>query len=91
MMGLDARRLVFIDETWPNTSFTRLRGRAPRGQRLIDKVPLGHWVSMTFVAALRVDGLSAPMVLEGAMDGRTMRSCKTLRPGGRKACSYDVR
>jgi len=69
MTGLDVERLVFIDETWTNTSFTRLRGRAERGQRLIDKVPLSHWVTMTFVAALRAHGLTAPMVLEGAMDG----------------------
>jgi transposase len=69
MIGLDVERLVFIDETWTNTSFTRLRGRAKRGQRLIDKTPLSHWVTMTFVAALRANGLTAPMTLEGAMDG----------------------
>jgi transposase len=48
---------------------TRLRGRCPRGRRLIDKVPLGRWHTTTFVAALRYDGLTAPMVLDGPING----------------------
>ena len=39
-------------------------GRCPRGQRLIAKVPYGHWKTLTFVAALRCDGLTAPCVLD---------------------------
>ena len=69
MIGLDPRRFVFIDETWAKTNLTRLRGRAPRGQRLIAKVPYGHWKTTTFVAALRYDRLTAPMVVDGAMNG----------------------
>jgi hypothetical protein len=48
---------------------TRLYGRAPRGRRLFAKAPFGHWKTTTFVAALRKDGLSAPMVLDGPMTG----------------------
>ena len=49
---------------------TRLYGRAPRGQRLLAKAPFGHWKTTTFVAALRRDGLGAPMVLDGPMTGQ---------------------
>ena len=50
---LDAARLVFIDETAVSTNMVRLRGRAPRGVRVIGAVPLGRWETITFVAALR--------------------------------------
>jgi len=69
MPGLDPGRLVFIDETGANTKMTRRYGRCPRGERLVDAVPHGHWKTTTFVAALRSDGLTAPMVLDGAMTG----------------------
>ena len=52
----------------------RLRGRAPRGVRLIGRVPLGNWETITFVAALRHNKLTAPMVLEGAMSGEMFRA-----------------
>jgi hypothetical protein len=48
---LDPRRLVFVDETWAKTNMTRSHGRAPRGQRLVGKVPHGRWTTMTFIAA----------------------------------------
>jgi transposase len=48
---------------------TRLYGRAPRGRRLLAKAPFGHWKTTTFVAALRCNGLTAPMVLDGPMTG----------------------
>ena len=51
------------------TKMTRLYGRAPRGQRLVAKVPHGHWKTLTLVAALRIDGVTAPYVIDGAMDG----------------------
>ena len=66
---LDPARLVFIDETAVSTNMVRLRGRAPRGIRLIGRVPLGAWKTITFVAALRHDKMVAPMVIEGAMSG----------------------
>jgi transposase len=69
MPGLDPKTLVFLDETGANTKMTRRYGRAPRGQRVIKAVPHGHWKTTTFVAALRADGLVAPMVIDGAMNG----------------------
>lgn len=66
---LDPSRLVFIDETWVKTNMTRPRGRAPRGRRLVDKVPHGHWKTTTFLAALRCTGMTAPLVVDGAING----------------------
>ena len=48
---------------------TRLRGRAPRGERLIGKTPHGHWKLTTFIAALRHDQITAPMVIDRPMNG----------------------
>ena len=66
---LDPSHLVFIDETGVATNMVRRYGRCPRGERLIAKVPHGHWKTMTLVAALRIDGIKAPYVMDGAMDG----------------------
>lgn len=66
---LRAKRLVFIDETAVTTKMVRLYGRAPIGERLVAKVPHGHWKTLTLVAALRVDGVTAPYVIDGPMDG----------------------
>jgi transposase len=83
---LDPARLVFIDETGVSTNMARLRGRAPRGERVIGRVPLGEWKTITFVAGLRHDGLTAPMVIEGPMNGEVFRAyveqclVATLRP-----------
>ena len=66
---LDSTKLVFIDETSVNTNMVRLYGRAPCGVRLVDHVPFGHWETMTFVSALRHDGMVAPMLIEGPMNG----------------------
>jgi transposase len=65
----DPAKLVFIDETCTNTMMVRLRGRSPRGERLIGYAPHGHWKTITFVAGLRLNGMTAPCVLEGAMNG----------------------
>jgi transposase len=66
---LRAPRLVFIDETAVTTKMVRHYGRSPRGERLVSGVPHGHWKTLTLVAALRIDGLTAPYVIDGAMDG----------------------
>ena len=68
MLDLDPRRLVFLDETAANTKMTRLYGRARRGQRVVGRAPHGHWKTTTFLAALRHDGLSAPLVVDGPMN-----------------------
>src|SRR6201997_4674965 len=63
----DPARLVFIDETATSTNMVRLRGRCPRGERLIGRVPQGHWKTITFVAGLRHDKIVAPFVVDGPM------------------------
>ena len=71
---LDPARLVFIDETAVSTNMVRLKGRAPRGTRVIGTVPLGTWETLTFVGALRHNKMTAPMVIEGAMTGEMFRA-----------------
>jgi transposase len=66
---LDPKRLVFIDETWAKTNMAPTHGRCRRGQRLYAKVPHGRWKTTTFIAALRHDGITAPFVLDGPING----------------------
>jgi transposase len=61
--------LIFIDETWTKTNMTRYYGWAEVGHRLVDAVPHGHWNTSTFIAGLRQDGLVAPCVFDGAING----------------------
>ena len=61
--------MVFIDETGASTKMARLHGRSPRGERCRAAIPHGHWKTTTFTAALRLDRLIAPMVLDGPMNG----------------------
>ena len=67
--SLDPAKLVFIDETGTSTNMARLRGRGKRGRRVIGRVPQGHWKTMTFVAGLRQDAITAPFVIDQAMTG----------------------
>jgi transposase len=60
---------VFIDETWTKTNMAPLRGWSPKGQRLPGRVPHGHWKTMTFLAALRCDQVTAPCVFDGPING----------------------
>ena len=66
---LDTTRLVFLDETAITTNMVRVRGRCPRGERLVSHVPQGEWKTITCIAGLRHNKMTAPMVIEGAMDG----------------------
>ena len=67
-------RLVFLDETWASTNMTPARGRSPKGCRCVGQVPWGHWKTTTFVCALRCDGLIAPLVLDGPINGEVFRA-----------------
>jgi len=85
---LDPARPVSLDETRATTNMTRSRGRAPRGERPVCPVPHGRWrTTTTFLCALRADGLLAPLVLDGAVDGPAFLAwvermlAPTLRPG----------
>ena len=80
-------KLVFIDESSMKTNMTRRYGRAKRGQRLVAAVPHGHWKTTTFLGALRCDGLTAPLVIDGAINGELFVAyveqvlVPTLKPG----------
>jgi transposase len=84
---LDAERLVFIDESGAKTNMTRLRGRSLHGARLKDSAPFGHWCTTTMIGSIRLDGTTACMTIDGAMDRDVF--CEyvrnvlvpTLRPG----------
>ena len=73
-LDLDPVRLVFIDETGLSTKMSRLRGRSLCGERCRAPVPHGHWKTTTFTGALRLSGMTAPMVLDGAMSGTAFRA-----------------
>ncbi len=68
-LDLDPEKLVFIDETWASTNMARKCGRATKGERLRASVPHGHWKTTTFIAGLRLTGFTAPMVLDGPING----------------------
>lgn len=80
-------RLVFLDETGASTKMTRAGGRGFRGCRVVAKVPHGHWKTTTFVGALRSTGMTAPLVVDGPMNGELFLAyvqqhlAPTLRPG----------
>ena len=71
---MDAEHFVFLDETGATTAMTRLYGWGPRGERLVDAAPSGHWKTTTFVAGLRSAGVIAPCVLDGPMTGEVFRA-----------------
>lgn len=83
----DAKRLIFIDETWAKTNMVRTRGRAPVGERLIAKAPHGHWQTTTLIAALGVEGVRCSTVVDGAVNGDVFEAfvgqvlVPQLRPG----------
>ena len=84
--NFDPKRLVFIDETRAKTNMTRTRGWSKRGPRLIAKAP-GFWKTTTFLAALRRDEVTAPLVLDGPINGDSFLAyveqilAPTLKPG----------
>jgi transposase len=85
--SLDPSKLVFIDETGTSTKMARRYGRSKRGTRVIGRIPWGHWKTVTFVAGLRHDAVTAPFVIDCAMNGaifvQYIRQClvPTLKPG----------
>ena len=84
---LDPARLVFIDETWIKTNMAPLRGWALKGQRLLGHAPHGRWRTLTFLAALRCNAITAPCVIDGPINGQVFLAyveqilVPTLKPG----------
>jgi transposase len=69
MTRKSAGKLVFLDETGASTNMARRYGRGPKSARVVSRVPHGHWSTTTFVAALRTTGMTAPMIVNGPMNG----------------------
>jgi transposase len=90
--GWACERLVFLDETGLNTKMGRLYGRSAAGTRCPGILPHGHWRTSTFIAALRHDSISAPLLIDGPMDGAMFLAyieqmlCAQLRPGELVIC-----
>ena len=78
---------MFIDETWIKTNMAPIRGWGPRNARLVGFAPDGRWHTLTFLAALRLNALTAPCVVDGPINGTIFRAyveqflLPTLRPG----------
>lgn len=64
---------MFLDESGVKTNMTPLHGRLRQGRRLYDSTPCGNWNSHTLVSSIRLDGSTAMMVLDGALDGDAFR------------------
>ena len=85
--GSDLDRLVFVDETGAKTNMTRSHGRAEKGRRVVDHAPHGHWQTTTLLGAVRRDGFTASMVVDGPTDADVFQAyleqvlVPCLRPG----------
>ena len=92
MKAWSGHQLVFIDESGINTKMARLYGRSLGAQRCVDHIPYGHWHTNTFIAALRCDRLTAPMLFDGPMNSETFLEyittilIPTLKPGDIVVC-----
>jgi transposase len=84
---MDSTKLVFLDECGVNTGMTRLYGRGPKNERVVDAVPDTRFHQTTILSSIRMDGTTVPCVFEGALNGELFREyvrkflAPTLRPG----------
>ena len=85
--GLDPSKLIFLDESGAKNNMSRLRGRAPCGERVHASTPCGHWQTTTMISSIRWDGSTACMAIDSATDTEVFQTyvrqilCPTLRPG----------
>jgi transposase len=68
------RDVVVLDESYVTTQFTRLRGRSPRGERVVQRLPQGHWELLTVLAAMTVEGVPTAAAIEAATDTEVFRA-----------------
>ena len=84
---IDPRLWVFVDESGATTEMTRRYGRAPRGERVREATPAGHWSTLTLLGAMSAEGLLATMTVESPTDGDVFLAylehvlCPRLEPG----------
>jgi hypothetical protein len=71
--NIDPSKLIFLDESGVNTGMTRLYGRAPKNERVIDAVPDVRFHRTTILSSVRLDGTIVPCVFEGALNGDLFR------------------
>lgn len=87
VQALDVHRLKFVDESGVTLAMLRRYGRATPGQRVVDHVPDNYGTNQTMIAALSLDGIDAPWVIDGAINGEIFHCwvsevlCPTLQPG----------
>ena len=87
LAGLDPCRLLFLDETWTKTNLTRSYGWGPCAERVTEAVPHGHWMTTTLLCAVRTEGVVAPLVVDGPINGELFLAwvrqhlAPALRPG----------
>ena len=74
LKNVPIEKLVFLDESGAQTNMTRTHGRAPRGQRVIEKLPHGHWQTTTMISAIRSSGPFASVIVNGATDSDVFRT-----------------
>ncbi len=67
--GIDLSKFKFLDEAGSNLAMTRTRGRAAKGERVVETTPQNYGENITMLAALSVAGIKAPMTINGAVDG----------------------
>jgi transposase len=78
---------MFLDESGVTTQMTRLWGRAPRGERIAEATPQGHWQVLTLLGTMSLRGIVAAMTIESATDGDIFLAyleqvlCPKLKPG----------
>ena len=82
---MDPASFVFLDETGAATNMVRRYSWGPKGERLMDAAPHGHWKTTTFLAGLRSTGIVAPLVLDGPMTGEAFRARACPRKSGGRA------
>src|SRR5450759_1256466 len=66
-LSLRGKRLIFIDETSVTTKMVRRSRLPPLGEPRVARLPHGHGKTLTFMAGLRINGLTAPYVIDGSM------------------------
>jgi len=87
MAGIEAERLIFLDESGVTTDMTRRYGRVVGGVRVSEGTPAGHWTTLTVLGAVSSSGWVATMTIEAATDGDVFLAylehvlCPQLKPG----------
>jgi len=87
LAAVPPEKLIFLDESGVTTQMTRFWGRAPKGERIEEATPQGHWKVLTTLGALSLRGIEAAMTIESPTDGEVFTAyvqqvlCRKLQPG----------